>query len=89
MDSNDLLTLSNALEEAKPLATRVSRSTTLRRSYILLHLAIRAARQKRFGLCRDFLDRALPGFCQSNDLLSCTSDLIGIYTRLGHQLQAA
>lgn len=89
MDRKDLLILSNALEETKSFATRVSRPTTLRRSYILLHLAVRAARRRKLDLCRDFLDRALPGFCQSNDLVSCTSDLLVVYNHLGHQLQAA
>lgn len=89
MDTNDLLILSHAVEETKPLGTRVTRLTTLRRSYILLRLAFRAARRRKLDACRSFLDRALPGFCQSNDLVSCTSELLGVYNHLGHQLKAA
>lgn len=87
MDTPIVLTLSKALEEAKPLATRVPRTSSLRRSYILLRLAFRAARREKFGICRDFINRAIPGF--SDNDVPVSGALIGVYNRLDRQLQAA
>lgn len=89
MDNDDLLVLSEALEETKPLVTRVSRSTPLRRTHILLRLAYRAARRHRIARCQYFLDLALPGLCQSNDLVSCASEILGVYNHLSHLPHAA
>lgn len=87
MDSNDLLTLSNAVEVTKPLATRDPHFIDLRRSCILLRLAVRAARRQNFGLCRNFINRAIPGF--SIHEVPVSGALIGVYNHLGRQLQAA
>lgn len=87
MDYDVLPVLNHALEATKPLATREPRSSPVRRSYILLRLALRAARRQKFGLCRSHLDQAIPGF-SCNDV-PISGDLIGAYNRLGHMLQAA
>lgn len=87
MDKTVLLTLNKALEEAKPYVTRDSWSPSLRRSYILLRLACRAARRQKLSLCRTFVDLAIPGF--SRNVVPVSADLMRLWKYLDQLLQAA
>lgn len=86
-DTDVVLMLSEALEEAKPLATRLPRKTVLHRPYILLCLARRAARRQKFGLCQAFVNRAIPGFSRWG--LPVTGKLLKVFNHFERQLQAA
>lgn len=85
MDTPVVLVLSKALEEAKPLATRVARKSPLRRSYIMLYLAYRAACANQLERCREYISRAIP----DSRAFGISGNLIGAYNYLDKQLQAA
>lgn len=79
---NDLADLTTALEESKHLVTTDPGNRWLVRSYRLLRIACRAARNQKWFRCWRFIDLAIPGFCCTDCQHSVSARLIHVWTHL-------